>query len=326
MLKILSKRLFIAALVALPLAASAQEAAKFPTRPITWIIGAPPGGGSDTFARTVAQAMSVNMGQPVVVVNRPGASQMIAAEQLKLAASDGYTIFTADNGTLVFNAALFPKLPYDVKKDFDLVTLMMRAPLFLMSNPGFPARDYRSFVNLAKSQPGKFSYASPGTGTPHNLATQFILAREGLDVVAIQYKGAGPAVQDVIAGHVPFMVLDAITASPFIRSKSLHAIATLTEKRQPSFSEVPSMSESGVNDVELYAWQGLVVPRGTPPQVIEKLRAEYAKALLNPSVERKTREMGVETLTSSREEFGALLDREIARWHPLITQRGIRGE
>ncbi|MGE0289789.1 MAG: Bug family tripartite tricarboxylate transporter substrate binding protein [Bradyrhizobium sp.] len=306
--------------------ASGQDASGFPARPITWIIGAAPGGGSDTFARVVAQAMSVNMKQPVVVVNKPGASSMIAAEQLKNSPKDGYTMFTADNGTLVYNAALFPKIPYDVKKDFDYVTLMTKIPLLLVANPGFAPRDYRSLVNLAKSQPGKLNYASPGTGTPHNLATQFLLAREGLDVQAAQYKGGGPAVQDVIAGHVPFMVLDSISALPLVQAGKLRAIAALSQKRLAGFGDVPALSESGVADVELFAWQGLVVPRGTPASIIEKLRAEYAKAVQDPAVERKIREMGVETITSSREAFQALVDREIGTWHPLIASRGIRGE
>lgn len=320
------RQVFSAFLFMLSLSALAQESSNFPSRPITWLIGAAPGGGSDIFARTVAQAMSSNMGQPVLVVNKPGASSIIAAEQLKMAPKDGYTILTADNGTLVFNAALFKKLPYNVKTDFDYVTLMMRVPLLLVSNPSFPARDYRSFVELVRSQPGKFNYASPGIGIPHNLAVQFILEREKLDVQAVQYKGGGPAAQDVIAGQVPFMVLDSIAARPFIRGGQLRAIVSLSEKRLPEFADVPAISEYGVTDVELSAWQGMVVPRGTPSPIIERLQAEYKKAINEPSVQRRLREMGVETLSSSSKEFQTLVDREIAQWHPLIASRGIKAD
>src|SRR5438105_12867776 len=212
----MKRRHFLLSLAAIATPIWAQQ--PYPSKPITWVVGFPPGGGADGVTRLVAAKVSRNIGKPIVVENRPGASSIIAAQYVAQAPADGYTLFSCEQGSLVFNTALYSKLPYDPARDFAPVTDMIRAPLLLVVNAGFPANDLHSFVDYARKQPGKLNFGSPGRGLAHHLALEAFKARAKLDIVDIQYKGIAPVVQDVVAGQIPMGAIDTVVVLPQLKS------------------------------------------------------------------------------------------------------------
>ena len=315
----------IALLAAASALACAQAAAQgYPSKPIRWLVGYPAGGGADFIARTIGAQLSANTGQPVLVENKPGATTIIAAEATAKSAPDGYTMMNADNGTLVFNAALYSKLPYDPVKDFAPVALIVRVPMLLVAHPSFPDNDVKGFIEQAKQNPGKLSYGSPGAGSPHHLAMEMFKRATGTDVVHVPYKGAAPAVQDLMAGQIPLMLLDIAVALPQIRAGKIKALGALSPARLPLLPDVATMAEQGVADVVAYAWLGMIVPAATPKDVVAALNAEIVKAVQNPAVSAKLRDFGMEPLSSTPEQMRDYIHSETRRWHPLIKERNIR--
>src|SRR3989442_9463586 len=277
----MKRRQFLAAALAAPLAVRAQGS--FPTKPINWVVGFPPGGGADGVTRLVAAKLTQNIGQPVIVENRPGASSIIAAQYVTQAAPDGYTIMSAEQGSLIFNTALYSKLPYD-PKDLAPVSDMIRAPLVLVVNPSFPAKDLKGFIDAVKRQPGKFNYGSPGRGLAHNLAMEALKARAGLDVVDVHYKGIAPAAQDLLAGQIAISVIDTVIVLPHLKSGKLRALATFSEKRLSVTPDVPSLAELGYPDMDIAPIVGVAVPRNTPKEGITKLGSQLQRAVRDPHV------------------------------------------
>jgi tripartite-type tricarboxylate transporter receptor subunit TctC len=319
----MNRRLFLlaAAALGLPFASRAQQ--PYPSRPITWVVGFPPGGGADGVTRLVAAKLSQNLGQPVIVENRPGASSIIAAQYVAQAAPDGYTIMTAEQGSLIFNSALYSKLPYD-PKDLAPVSDMIRAPLVLVVNPGFPARDFKGFIEVTRQQPGKFNYGSPGRGIAHNLAMEALKARAGLNIVDVHYKGIAPAAQDVLAGQIAMSVIDTVIVLPHLRSGKMRALATFSEKRLSVTPDVPSLAELGYPDMDIAPIVGVAAPRNTPREVITRLSAEVQRAVRDPDVSAKLTGLGLEIIADTPEQFAAFIDAEGQRWLPFIRKLGIR--
>ena len=311
------------ALVATPFVAHAAD--DFPTKPISWIVAYPAGGGSDFLARTVAVRLSKRLGQTVVIDNRPGAATIVGAQAAAKAVGDGYTIFTADNGSLVFNPALYAKLPYK-PSDFAPVGLMARFPLLLVSNPTKGFASAKAMVDAAKADPKKIYFASPGAGSPHHLAMELLKSRAGFDAEHVPYKGAAPAVQDLLGGQVPVMMLDTATALPHLKAGTLKPLAVAASKRLPQYPDVPTFKELGYEGVEVYAWQGLVVPATTPQAVRDKLGQELQKVLADPEVTKALTEFGLEVTPSDAKQMAAFAESETKIWHPLIRQRGIKLE
>jgi tripartite-type tricarboxylate transporter receptor subunit TctC len=268
--------------------------------------------------------VSTNTGQSVVVDNRPGASTIIASEATAKSPADGYTMMIADNGTLVFNAALYSKLPYDPVADFAPVSLVVRIPMLLVAHPSFPANDAKGFIEQAKAQPGKLSYGSPGAGTPHHLAMEMFKRATGTDLVHVAYKGAAPAVQDLIGGQIPLMMLDTAVALPQIRAGKIKVLGALTPSRLAPFPDVATMGEQGIPEAIAYAWLGVIVPVATPKAVVTALNAEIVKAVQNPAVNTKLRDFGMEPLGSTPEQMRDYIQSETKRWHPIIKDRGIK--
>ena len=295
----------LAVLLAL-MAGVATQAQEFPTKPLRWLVGFPAGGGTDFLARTVGHQLSQQLGQPVLIDNRPGAASSIAAEAAAKSPADGYTLLTADNAVLIFNPVLYKKVPYDPVKDFAPLGLMARFPLILAVHPGSGITSVKQWIDEMKSQPGKYSYASPGVGTPHHMAMELIKQRLGLFIVHVPYRGAAPAVQDV-AGK-------------------LRPLAVVSAKRMPTLPDVPTFAELGYKDLEVYAWQGVVVPKATPKPVADKLSAELQKAVAAPEVRRKLMELGLEVNPSDANLMAAYMATETALWHPIVKQRGIRAD
>ena len=303
--------------------AALAQAQAWPSKPVRWIVPYPPGGGSDTIARAIGQQLSSQLGQSVVIENRPGAGTLIGAEAAARSTPDGHTIFSGDNATYVFNSALYRKLPYDPQKDFAPVALIARFPLLLVANPAAGFSDTKDLIAKLKAAPGKFSYASVGAGSPHHLAMEMFKQRAGLFAVHIPYRGAGPAVQDVLGNQVPMMMLDLATALPHLKSGKLQALAVASGSRLAQQPNVPTLKELGFDDIEMYAWQGIAVPVGTPPEVVGRLNAEVNKALAAPEVQKRLGELGVELLGGTSRQMADYLQSETARWHPLIKERKI---
>ena len=307
--------------LALPLRGVAQQA--YPSRPINWVVGFPPGGGADGVTRLVAAKLSQNLGQPVLVENRPGASSIIAAQYVANAAPDGYTILTGEQGSLVFNTALYSKLPYD-PRDLTAVSNMIRAPLVLCVNPGFPAKDLRGFIDVVKQNPGKYNYGSPGRGLAHNLAMEALKARAGLNIVDVHYKGIAPAAQDLMAGQIAISVIDTVIVLPHLKSGKVRALATFSDKRLSVTPDVPSLAELGHPDMDIAPIVGVVAPRNTPRDVINKLSAEVQRAVRDPAVSAKLTGLGLEIIADTPEQFAAFLDAEGKRWLPFIRKLDIK--
>ncbi|MDO5624637.1 MAG: tripartite tricarboxylate transporter substrate-binding protein [Pseudomonadota bacterium] len=305
-------------------AASAAVAQTWPAKPIRWLVPYPAGGGADFLTRTIGQALAEQTGQPVVVDNKPGAATAIAAADVARAAPDGYTIMSADNGTMVFNPALYSRLSYNPGKDLAPITLMARFPMILVVGPGSDAKDARAFIASAKAQPGKLDYASAGAGSPHHLAMELLKVNAGLHMAHIPYRGAAPALADLAAGQVPAMMVDMAAGAGFIKSGKIRPLAVANDKRLPQLPDVPTFAELGFKGVEASAQVGLVAPANLPPEVKAALQKQVAAAVQQPGVRQKLIEFGVEPVGSSAEAYADLIRSETARWHKLIKEQGIK--
>ena len=310
----------------LMLNAAAALSEEWPAKPVRWIVPYPPGGGTDTLARVLSETVSASLGQPFVIDNRPGASTIIAAEATAKSSPDGYTLMSADNATLVNNAALYRKLPYDPVKDLAPVSLIGRFPLVLVVNLSTGIRDFTDLLAKVKAAPGKFNYATSGPGTPFHVGMELIKQRSQLSINHIPYKGMGPALQDVLGGQVEMMLVDVATALPHVRSGKLVAVATAGGKRQPQLPTVPTLLETGLPDSEFYAWQGVVMPGQTPIAIRMRMNSALQQAIGSEKVSQKIKDLGIEPLSSTPEEMTAYWQSEIKRWHKLIKERGITVE
>jgi tripartite-type tricarboxylate transporter receptor subunit TctC len=316
------------ALTSILLACAAISAAHaaYPDKPIRWLVGYPAGGGSDFLARTLGHQLADQLKQPVIIDNRPGAAGMIGADAAAKSSPDGYTLFTADNGILIYNPVMYKKIPYNPEKDFAPIGLIARVPLVLVASAGTKLPNLASAIAAMKANPGKFSFASPGNGSPHHLAMELFKEQAGVFAVHIPYRGAAPAMQDVIGGQVPLMVVDTSTALTHIKSGTLVPLAVFSAKRIPTLPNVPTLRENGYKEAEAYAWQGLVVPAATPPAMREKLTKELEVAMQNPTVRRTLLEGGWEPNPTDATLMNVYMMAERAKWHKLIRDRGIRAD
>lgn len=323
--RLLSRRAlgaFALAALAAPLAAQAQA---WPAKPIRWVVAYPAGGGSDFLARQLAPQLGKQLGQNIVIDNRPGAAGIIGTDNAAKSPADGYTIVTGDNGVMVFHEAMYKKIPY-APSDLAPVGFMARFPLIVAVNPSAGFSDAKQWLDALKKNPGKFSYASPGIGSPHHLAMELLKSRTQTFVVHVPYRGTAMAVQDVIAGQVPMMVLDTAAGLPQIRSGKVKALAVMSKKRIPSLPDVPTLDELGVKDFEVTAWQGLFVPKGTPADIVARLTAEMNKAIAVPEVKSKLEDFGLEVLPSDGPALASFIQKETTFWHALIKERGLSAE
>ncbi len=304
--------------------APVRAAEAYPTHAIRWIVAYPAAGGSDFLARQLAPQMGKQMGQTVVVDNRPGAAGIIGTEAASKAPGDGYTILTGDNGAMVYHTALYKKLPYD-PKDFVPLGFMASFPLILVVNPASGLKSARQLLDEVKRSPGKFSYASPGAGSPHHLAMELLKERTGSFIVHVPYRGTAPAMQDVMSGQLPMMVIDSAAGLAQIRSGKLKALAVLSRHRITQLPDVPTLAEvgadRGLKDYEAIAWQGLFAPKGTPPEIANRLGAEMRKAILAPEVKARLEDFGLEVAPTDGPALAAFIAKETTFWHKLIADR-----
>lgn len=316
----------IIALVALSAAVLAPlgsaVAQSYPTRAINLVVPFPPGGPTDLVARVIAQQMSAQMGQPVVVDNRPGANGNIAAAAVSRATPDGYTVLY-NTSSITLSPALYKNLGYDVKKDLAPVGSTAVVPLALVVNPSIPANTVQEFIAYAKANPGKLSYGSAGNGNITHLVAYQFAQINGIDATHIPYRGSAPANVDLVAGQIHFMTDTINSVAGFIRDNRVRLLGVTTAKRIALFPDAPTLSESGMPGFEAGAWQGMMVPAGTPPDVINRLNTELNKALKSPEVQERLAKQGAETLGSTPAEYGAYIASELKRWEALVKATGI---
>jgi tripartite-type tricarboxylate transporter receptor subunit TctC len=316
-------RAALGAALAAPAAARAQPAAAWPTRPLRWLVGYPPGGATDVVVRLLANAMGPHFPQPIVVDNRPGAGASVAAEALAKSPPDGATAMSVDMGVMVYNRALYKRLPYDPVREIAPVALYARFPFMLAVHPGVPARDAREFVALCKARPGQITMASVGVGSPHHLGIERFRRRLGADVVHVPYRGGAASTNDLAAGVVQAAFLDYATGAAAYQGNRVRAIAACTAGRAQLFPDVPTLAEQGFPDLELYSWHGTVMPAGTPVPVLDRFRALIAEAAGTEEVGRRLQDLGAERLPPTAAEFGRVVEQEAATWLPLIRDLGI---
>ena len=316
----------VAALLALPAllgTAGLAQAQAFPAKNIRWVVPYPAGGGSDFLARTIGQQLATQVNQTILVDNKPGGNTSIAAAEVARAPADGYTILSADNGTMVFNSALYAKLPYNPDKDLTPVTLMGKFPMILVVGPGSDAKDAKDFVAKAKAQPGRINYGSAGAGSPHHLAMELLKVNAGLHLVHIPYRGAAPALADLAGGQVPAMMVDLAAGAAFIKSGKIRPLAVANPTRLAQLPDVPTFAELGFKGVEAAAQVGVVAPAGTSPEVVNTLQKQIATAINTPAVRQKLIDFGIEPVASTPKEYSELIRSEVVRWHALIKKQKI---
>lgn len=322
----MDRRHFMAAMTATAAApfASLAQAQSWPEQAIRWVVPYPPGGGTDVLARTMAEAMRTSLGQTIVIENKPGASTNIGAQQVAMARPDGYTVMSADNAVLAYNEHLFRKLPFSPENDFTYVGGMSRFPLALVVNPAFEAKTLQEFLAHARAHPGQVNYASPGNGSPHHLAMEMFKARTGTFLTHIPYRGAAPAVADVMGGQVACMFLDLAAGLPLIQTGKVRALAIGSGQRVANLPQLPTLAEAGVANSEVYAFQGMLAPKSLPAPIAQRLNAELNKALATPTVVKRMQDFGMEALPGTPEQFRSMARAEAKRWGEIIQRAGIR--
>jgi tripartite-type tricarboxylate transporter receptor subunit TctC len=301
-------------------------AQKYPSKPIEWVVPYPAGGGTDAVARALAQPMSEILGQPIIINNKPGAATNIGAEYVARSKNDGYTIMSADTATLAANPFIYSKLAYNAERDFSPIGLTVRFPLILVTNSDVAAKNLKEFLAWAKTQSNPIGYATPGSGSPHHLTSELFKQEAHLELTHIPYKGAAPAIQDVVGGQVPVMFVDTASGYQFIASGKLRAIGIASSKRVTNFEQIPTLAEQGLKGFEAYAWQGLVAPAGTPKEVITTLNAALLKALDSTQIKAKLQILGLESTPSSPNAMATYVRAERAKWEPVIKAAGIKAD
>jgi tripartite-type tricarboxylate transporter receptor subunit TctC len=311
------KKLFASLIVGL-LLATAVGAAGYPDKPVTMIVPFPPGGSTDMLARMMTTKMTELLGQPVIVENKPGATGAIGAAQVKRSAPDGYTLLVASIGVWATNPFLQKNLAYDPAKDFDLLTIAVRSPNVLVTNPNFPAKDVAELVAYLKKNPDKISFASSGAGSSDHLTAALFWQKTGTTGIHVPYKGGGPAISDLIAGHAEVSFQNLNNVSGHIKAGKLKALAITSEQRSPLLPDVPTLTEAGVKEAVVYSWQAIAAPKGLPADIKSLLHRNMISTLKDPDVAKKLIDPGFEIVASSPEEFTRFLDQELARWKQVI--------
>jgi tripartite-type tricarboxylate transporter receptor subunit TctC len=297
----------------------------YPAKPIRLVVTYPAGGGADAMARLLAPKLGEALGQPIVVENRGGGSGTIAADLVARASPDGYTLML-DATNHAVNPSLFAKLPYDPEKAFAPVSLLALFPNMLVVHPAFPVNSVRQLIEKAKAEPGKLAFASSGNGSAQHLAAELFRQRAGLDMVHVPYKGGGPALIDVMAGQVPLYFGNMASALPHVKSGKLRALAVTGAKRSTAAPELPTIAESGLPGYQVYEWNAVFAPAGTPPAIINRLQAEIAKAVIVPEVRDRMLALGGEIVASSPADLGAWVREQTASWARVVKAGNIKPE
>ena len=317
----------LTALIAAVSAGAAPAAAQpYPSRPITLVVPFPPGGSATIIARIIADKMSEGLGQQIVIDNRGGAGGSIAARQVAKSAPDGATLLLAFTGTLAVSPLIFANVGYDPRKDFAGIGLIGMAPSVLAVHPSVPARSVADLIGIAKAEPGKIQYGSPGIGTTNHLAGELLAAMTGIRITHIPYKGTGPAITDLLGGHIAMMFAPIPAAHGNVSAGALRALGVTSLKRSSLWPDIPTVAETGLPGFEVVQRSTLLAPAGTPRTIIERLNKELNAVLATDDVRRRLAVEGGEPVPGAPEEYAADIDREEMRWAKLVATIGLKGE
>jgi tripartite-type tricarboxylate transporter receptor subunit TctC len=319
-------RAILAALLAAALLPATAFADAYPARPVTFVVPFPPGGGTDIAARVVAQKLTAMWGQSVVVENRAGAAGIVGTDVVAKAKPDGYTLLIANVGIPSINPVLYAKLPYNPDTAFAPISQICDLPFVLMATPSFPANTPKELVALAKAKPDTVTFASSGSGGSPHLTAEIFQQATGTRMMHVPYKGGGPAMTDLMAGHVNLLFASILEGSGHIKSGKLKALAVTSPKRSPALPDVPTLAEAGVKDCEISEWNALLAPAGTPPAVLERLHAEVAKIMRMDDIKAKFADLGAEAIGSTPAEFATFLRAEMAKWAEVVKAANIKIE
>ncbi len=322
----LDRRVALFSLAALLLPGVPALAADYPSRPVTLVVAFTPGGPSDVLARIVGKKMEELLGQPFIIENKPGAGGNIAADFVAHAPADGYTLLMGNNSILATNEALYKTLTYSPQKDFLPITLVGTQANILVVNPKVPAHSLEELIALCKAQPGKINFASSGYGAAAHLAGELFKTEAKVDIVHVPYKGAAPALQDVIGGHDQMMFATAASVLGHIKNGKVRALAVTTLKRTAMLPDLPTMDEAGLKGFDASTWHGLVAPAGTPAEIIAKLHDAAVKALHDKGVQESLARLGVDIVADRPAEFKAYIAAEIPKWAAIVKASGAHVE
>jgi tripartite-type tricarboxylate transporter receptor subunit TctC len=309
-----------------PCVATRAIAADYPTRPVNLIVAFTPGGPSDVLARIIGRQLEKTLGQTFVIDNRPGGAGNIAAETVAHAAPDGYTLLMGNNGLLATNQSLFKKLNFDGEKDFAPISLIGSQPNILVVNPKLGINSMAELIAYAKANPGKLNYANSGFGAAAHLSAELFKSEAKVDIVSVSYKGAAPALQDLIAGHVQVMFATSASVVGFLKAGTLRPLAVTTLKRFSLMPELPTVAELGLPGFDATTWHGLVAPAGTPRDAIATLNRATVQALRDPDTLRQLHDLGVEVNSSTPDEFAAYIKSEVPKWAAVVKASGAQVE
>jgi tripartite-type tricarboxylate transporter receptor subunit TctC len=298
-------------------------AQSYPAKPVRIVVPYPPGGPNDIVARTVGQKLSEQLGQPVIVDNKPGASGNIGAESVAKSPADGYTLLLLTTGHTI-NPSLYPKLGYDLEKDLAPVTQLTAGPMVVVANPSLPAKNIKELISLAKAKPGSLNFGSAGNGSSTHLAPELFSSMAGIKMNHIPYKGSAPALTDLMAGQIQVAFDFMISAMPHVKSGKIKALAVTSTIRSPAAPDLPTVAESGVPGFEVIGWNGLVVPARTPKDAVAKLNAELKKALDQPDTKERFAAQGFSATWTTPEKFGAYIESEHAKWAKVVKDSGAK--
>lgn len=309
-------------LIALTFGAQAAHAA-YPERQVRIVLPYAAGGGGDVLTRLIGAALSELWKQPVITDNRPGAGATIGTDMVAKAPADGYTLLMTAS-TMAISPVAYPSLPYDVLKDFAPITLVAQSPYILTINPRLKVESVSGLLALARKEPGKLNYGSPGKGTVSHLTFELLRHRTGMDAAVVTYKGSNPALIAALAGEIDFVIDTPAAVMQHVNAKKLRALAVMSAKRAESVPEFPSMTEAGVKDVDVVVWFGLLAPAGTPSEIVQKIQADAAKVLSSPEVVSRLRQNGLEVVTSQPAEFAGYLRGEVDKWTDVVKKANIK--
>ncbi|MBX9829989.1 MAG: tripartite tricarboxylate transporter substrate binding protein [Xanthobacteraceae bacterium] len=313
---------FVLGLAAVCAVSFAAPAADYPARPVTILVAFTPGGPSDVLSRIIGKRLQDILHQPFIIENRPGAGGNIAAEQVKNATPDGYTLLMGNNSILATNAALYKKLNYDAERDFLPISLVGTQANILVVNPNVPANSMQELIALAKASPGALNFASSGHGAAAHLAGELFKTEAKINIVHVAYKGAAPALQDVIAGHVQMMFATAASVIGLVKQGKVRALAVTTPKRTALLPDLPTVDELGIKGFDATTWHGLVAPAGTPKEVIDALHIATTEALKDPATQKALTDLGVDIIGNTPREFADYIKSEIPKWTAVVKASG----
>jgi tripartite-type tricarboxylate transporter receptor subunit TctC len=320
-------RIFSVAVPVLLIAANAAPAlAEYPDRAIQIIVPYTPGGTVDILARALGARLTAAWGQPVVVLNRPGAGGSLGAEAAAKSAPDGYTLFLSTNSPLTTNLALYPSLGYEPLRDFEPIILAGENSLVLAANPKLPAKNVAEVMALAKSKPGELNAATSGNGSTAHLSLATFNKMAGVAITHVPYRGGAPSLTAAVAGEVQLVFSDIVPAAPLVLDNRLHGLAMTGLRRAAIAPDIPTLDESGLRGFSITAWVGLVAPKGTPHDIVQKLNLEVLRALKDPEFVAQISKLGIDPIGSKPDEFAAFLRREIPRWKQIVQDAGAKLE